>query len=65
MSPVQRVINIYKANSELGNQAGPNAGLNTFNLAKKQDTSPGQSGAKNSFDKILNDKIKKYDSTHS
>lgn len=65
MSPVQRVINIYKANSEFSNQHGSNSALNMSSSSKKQDSGSGQSSYKNSFDKILSEKIKKYDSQHS
>lgn len=65
MSPVQRVINIYKANSEFSNQHGSNSTLNMHSSGKKQDSGSGQSGYKNSFDKILSEKIKKYDARHS
>lgn len=64
MSPVQRVINIYKSNSEFSNQ-GSNSSLNLTSGSKKQDSSSGQSGYKNSFEKVLTDKMKKYDSRQS
>jgi len=65
MTPVQRVISLYKAGSEFSNQHGTHSSLNTFGSAKKHDSSSDQRGLKNSFDKILADKIKKYDARHS
>jgi hypothetical protein len=64
MSPVQRVLNIYKANSEFSNQNGSNLTSGSFS-SKKTQSANSKANSKNSFEKILTDKIKKYDSQHS
>ena len=60
MTPVQRLVNIYKANSEFNNQTSSKALLYLESAKKNNLKSDGNSAFK-SFEQVLKERIKKQD----
>ena len=62
MKPVQRIVDIYKAQSQLSHQNSSNSNFDYNNSPRGQDTAGSSKNTNTSFDKVLREQIIKANS---